>query len=247
MLNRRSAIIGGLAAGAISLNPASVLANNQKARIIVSLADNTHQGIVPVPAFLGNGQDPKSNLYWGAMYGLKTFLKRQSDWTVQSVSSETPQILDKIKLTYKNNPIEISAEAWDGAHQKDALKSYFRDITEGSSNLIMYVGHNPLMDFMHVGPIAPNEVIERNKQLHRKSAVIACQSHRFFTDKLNALGMSPYVMTAGNMAPEAYVVEAILRAWIGDQSAQVARQYAAQAYSKYQKIPLRNSNWLFGV
>ena len=34
--------------------------------VFVALCDNRHQGIVPVRAELGNGQDPRTNLYWGA-------------------------------------------------------------------------------------------------------------------------------------------------------------------------------------
>jgi len=45
------------------------------AHVFVALADNQHQGIVPVPAVLGNGSDPQRNLYWGAAYGFKTFFK----------------------------------------------------------------------------------------------------------------------------------------------------------------------------
>jgi hypothetical protein len=33
--------------------------------VFVSLADNQNQGIVPVPARLGNGLDATHNLYWG--------------------------------------------------------------------------------------------------------------------------------------------------------------------------------------
>jgi len=44
--------------------------------VFVALADNKNQGIVPVPARLGNGQDPANNLYWGAAFGVKTFFKR---------------------------------------------------------------------------------------------------------------------------------------------------------------------------
>jgi hypothetical protein len=33
--------------------------------VFVALADNQHQGIVPVAAILGNGEDPQHNLYWG--------------------------------------------------------------------------------------------------------------------------------------------------------------------------------------
>lgn len=45
--------------------------------VVVALCDNKYQGIVPVPAMIGNGQDPSNNLYWGAAYGVKTFMKKQ--------------------------------------------------------------------------------------------------------------------------------------------------------------------------
>ncbi|MGA2413270.1 MAG: hypothetical protein ABSF59_02415 [Candidatus Sulfotelmatobacter sp.] len=48
--------------------------------VFVALADNQHQGIVPVPAHLGNRDDPGPNLYWGSAYGVKTFFARSADW-----------------------------------------------------------------------------------------------------------------------------------------------------------------------
>src|SRR5687768_2778496 len=38
--------------------------------VFVALCDNEYQGIVPVPARIGNGDDPDNNLYWGAAYGV---------------------------------------------------------------------------------------------------------------------------------------------------------------------------------
>lgn len=48
--------------------------------VFVALADNEHQGIVPVAAKLGNGEDAEHNLYWGSAYGIKTFFSRSPDW-----------------------------------------------------------------------------------------------------------------------------------------------------------------------
>ncbi|GAB4337265.1 MAG: hypothetical protein Kow0099_10580 [Candidatus Abyssubacteria bacterium] len=45
--------------------------------VFVALCDNEHQGIFPVPPKLGNGDDPANNLYWGAMYGVKTEMRTQ--------------------------------------------------------------------------------------------------------------------------------------------------------------------------
>src|SRR5262245_14754463 len=50
--------------------------------VFVSLADNQNQGIVPVPARLGNGVDAAHNLYWGAAAGVKTFFTRSPDWAL---------------------------------------------------------------------------------------------------------------------------------------------------------------------
>ena len=48
--------------------------------VIVALCDNQHQWIVPVPARLGNGDDPGSNLYWGALYGVRTVFDHDRKW-----------------------------------------------------------------------------------------------------------------------------------------------------------------------
>lgn len=48
------------------------------AHVVVALADNEAQGIVPVPPALGDGDDPDGNLYWGARYGVATWFARDA-------------------------------------------------------------------------------------------------------------------------------------------------------------------------
>jgi len=64
------------------MNAGAARADNQPAslHVIVALVDNATQGIVPVPAKIGNGNDPAHNLYWGAAYGVKTFLSKAAGW-----------------------------------------------------------------------------------------------------------------------------------------------------------------------
>src|SRR5262245_46059051 len=52
----------------------------QAIHIFVALCDNKYQGIVPVPAAIGNGQDPDNNLYWGCGFGIRTYFKKSSEW-----------------------------------------------------------------------------------------------------------------------------------------------------------------------
>ena len=65
--------------------------------VLVALCDNKNQGIVPVPAATGNGQNPKNNLYWGCAHGVKTFFKKQKDWKLtQTVENPGENILERV-------------------------------------------------------------------------------------------------------------------------------------------------------
>lgn len=67
--------------------------------VVVALCDNEHQGIVPVPAHLGDGQNPSSNLYWGALYGVRTHLSRAAGWKrVPSGAPADARVLERIVL-----------------------------------------------------------------------------------------------------------------------------------------------------
>jgi len=223
---------------------------SKQARIIVSLADNENQGIVPIKASLGNGQDPKNNLYWGALYGAKTHFNRVEDWSVTSSDSVNEAVLDSFLLKHAAHPTtKILFEAWDGAKQKFALKAYLKDLRDETSpnDLVCFVGHNALMDLSVANIPALPRAKNVNAERGRKGSVIACRSAPFFEPHHEALGIDSYVMTKGLMAPEAYVLEGFLASWLNGEPANKAREAAAKQYSKFQKIPLRNANWLFGV
>ena len=62
----------------LTLNPRQAQGPaSRTVHVFVALADNQSQGIVPVPAKIGNGEDPENNLYWGSAYGIKTFFCTQ--------------------------------------------------------------------------------------------------------------------------------------------------------------------------
>lgn len=222
----------------------------RQARIIVSLADNANQGIVPTKPSLGNGQDPKNNLYWGALYGAKTHFKRMKGWSVESGYSDNPSILDSFDLRNSAFPsAKISVEAWDGAKQRLAVKSYLQDLRQAASpnDLVCFVGHNALMDLFIANVPALKATRDANISRQRKGVVIACRSASYFEPHHDQLGVESYVMTWGLMAPEAYVLEGFLTAWLNGETSNAARSGAAKQYANYQKIPLRSAERLFGV
>ena len=83
--------------------------------VFVALADNEHQGIVPVPARLGNGDDPDHNLYWGSAYGVKTFFGRSSDWERTSCrKAPRAAILERCVFKNRGANVYLVADAYRG-------------------------------------------------------------------------------------------------------------------------------------
>jgi len=235
--------------------------------VVVALCDNDNQGIVPVSRTLGNGQNPGTNLYWGAAYGVRTYLQRIAGWNrLETERHENGYVLDRIVLhsgmTRNGNPVDVYlvADAWDGAHIREAIQSYLRmaaghdseKITVvhgagktvldagGSAHLIVYSGHDGLMDFS----LRKVQAATVNSGA-RSAIVLACDSASYFLEHLQATGAHPLLLTTGLMAPEAYTLDAAVRAWIEKGTTNAVIEAAAAAYHRYQKCGLRAARRLF--
>ena len=93
--------------------------------VFLALCDNANQGIVPVPATLGNGQDPQRNLYWGAMFGLKTFLGKSAEWEKQAIiTAKRAHVLDHVLFKHKASGTLLFAEAFDGAAMRSCITGF---------------------------------------------------------------------------------------------------------------------------
>jgi hypothetical protein len=225
--------------------------------VFVALCDNANQGIVPVPASLGNGQDPANNLYWGAAYGVKTFFKKStSDWTLfQTIKSGDPAILDRLLFKHKTQEIYMLAEAYDGANMKDCMLAFFaaaqstlevtiESNTEmlsfgKSADLIAFIGHNGLMDF-------DIKLESNSNELSPKDAImLCCYSKSYFSEHLKQTNAKPILWTTHLMAPEAYVLDAALKGWILNESGTQVDERAAVAYDKFQHCGLKGARNLF--
>lgn len=235
--------------------------------VVVALCDNVNQGIVPVPDAIGNGQDPGSNLYWGAMYGVKHYFPNKAGWKkVDAPSMNNPRILERavfhttVQRGTKKCPVYLVADAWDGSHIRDAMTSYFtmtagaleeqvtikdgeNDISlraGGAAHLLVFVGHNGLMDFNLDPPATsfPN--------LPPRSAIaLSCASKPYFEERLTAVGAHPLLLTTGLMAPEAYTLDAAICAWASGGDTAATGEAAASSYNKYQKCGMKGARRLF--
>jgi hypothetical protein len=229
-------------------------------QVFVALADNQHQGIVPVSAALGNGSDPQRNLYWGAAFGVKTYFKASHDWTlVWAGRGPKDAILERCVFKNTQADVYLIADAYEGSQIKSAVTDFLSaaaGVTSekisvkinsaevplaiaGGADLDVYVGHDAFMDFQ-ASPVAGN----KGSKL-RRTIVLACASKAYFAPYLRETGAQPLLWTTGLMAPEAYTLKAALDGWIADEDAEAIRQRAAQAYDKYQKCGARAASRLF--
>jgi hypothetical protein len=79
MIVVRSIVVIGVMFLATSIEAQKANSGSKTIHVIVAWCDNEYQGIVPVPKHLGDGDNPATNLYWGATYGVKNFFKRSEE------------------------------------------------------------------------------------------------------------------------------------------------------------------------
>ena len=228
------------------------IAGQKTIHVFVALCDNTYQGIVPVPKKIGNGQDAANNLYWGCSYGIKSFFSNSKEWELQapSISNIENPILERCIFKHRFSNTWLVADAWDGQYIKPCTEAFFTAcaggssdsvilkngniiVTLGSADLLVYIGHNGLMDFKI------NHTFPATDTLPRAAIMLACISKSYFAPLLQHTAAQPILWSTGLMAPEAYVLHDALSAWIKKQPPETIRSQAAAAYSKYQKCSVK--------
>jgi len=232
--------------------------------IFVALCDNKYQGIVPVPAGIGNGQQPRSNLYWGAGYGIHTYFSRSKDWQVIGKSTyniaarKDSVVLDRLLLRHRRQGVYLLAEAYDGRNIKETITEFLQAAAGqlpravkpagqdslyfgGEADLLAFVGHDGLMDF------SLNQRFKGDTVNKRETIILACYSKRFFGPHLRSTGAQPLLWTSGLMAPEAYTLHDAINAWVARKPALQVQQAAAKAYSTYQHCSMQAATHLLPI
>lgn len=225
--------------------------------IFVALCDNQYQGIVPVPAKIGNGQDPDNNLYWGCGYGIKTYFKKSKEWTLIKTQKLDTVILERIVFKHRTKNFYLIADAYDGKHIKKCTKDFLQSSsgqlkdtlmsrnttigTAGNAKLLAYIGHDGLMDFRL------NDTFLNKDNQKRDVIILACYSKHFFTPHLKNANVNPLVWTTGLMAPEAYTIHDAITGYVNNETNQQIRTRAALAYAKYQKCSEKSARNLLAT
>lgn len=217
--------------------------------VFVALCDNENQGIVPVSKNLGNGQNLQTNLYWGAMYGVKSYFKKSANWTlIKSIKNPKDEVLERCVFKHISTDTYMIADAYDGEFIQGATVDFINSMAGvsketvningvelgiyGNADLINYTGHDGLMDFR-----IDDYPINKDGEI-RDVIILACYSKHFFTEAVQNAKANPLVWSTGLMSPESYTLEYALEYWIQNKTNEQVRTNAVFAYSKFQKCSL---------
>jgi hypothetical protein len=222
--------------------------------LFVALCDNRYQGITPVPAALGNGQNHNSNLYWGALYGVRTFFKKSGEWKLIATRKASGIILERLIFKHTTKNYFLIADAYNGRYIKECTLDFLNSSsgsqkdtvqlggitlgTGGNAALVAYIGHDGLMDFQL------SETFINTDDIQRDVIILACYSKRYFSPHLETANVNPLVWTTNLMAPEAYTLHDALTGYVIGEANEAIRERAAAAYAQYQKCSLNAAKGL---
>lgn len=229
--------------------------------VFVPLCDNENQGIVPVNKQLGDGLNLKTNLYWGAGYGVKSYFKKYEGWKMLKSATDTiGNVLERV-IFYKKNSlgteIYLVADAYRGDRMKACLHDYFRSLggwkkdfdslsgkqisLYADADLLVFDGHDGLMDDTLKEYYSKDSVL-------REAVSISCYSKVFFHPRFEKCGAYPLVCTSGLLAPEAYVLGAVIENWAQQKSGLDIRNAAGDAYhAKHPSTSQKGARALFNT
>lgn len=216
-----------------------VVAETKTVRVFVALCDNDSQGIVPVPAKIGDGDVPADNLYWGCGEGVRTWFKRSANWKVSVPEGKPAEpVLERFVAKHKTHAVSLVAEAYRGSAIQQCLLDFEAAVSGGKTDLVFFVGHNGLMDFALPSPTAGSGA-------GTEVAVICCKSREYFLGRLGAMGAVPVLLTEQFMYPGAFLVHDAIEAWAAGGGAKEIRAAAGKAYAKNQKISVKAATGVF--
>lgn len=200
----------------------------------------------------GQPTNLEHNLYWGAVFGHKRFFSRKaSAFERVSVEASKAPLLERavFKRSLPGKPwgrsdaidLVVVFDAYDGAAIDKALSRFYREAERGAKvdlgeagevavDVVGYAGHNRMMD----GTEPPAR--DDKKRAPIPSFVMACRSKSYFAEPLAERGSRGLLFTRDLMAPEGYVLEALVTS-LGENASQVElRRRVVAAYATFQRI-----------
>lgn len=216
----------------------SASAATKRVQVFVALCDNKTQGIAPVPAKIGDGNDPEANLYWGCTEAIGGFARNGKWKLVSSEKDVSTAIMRKLTFKHAKADLELTALAYRGSEIRKCISDFEDAATGGKHDLVAYIGHNGLMDF----DLNPPEAAKKGST---DVIVLCCMSEMYFGQRLRDKGCHTVLMTQQLMYPGAFILQAAIDAWANGKTSDEIRAAAGQAYAANQKISVKAATGVF--
>lgn len=121
---------------------------------------------------------------------------------------------------------------------KHCLLDFEETIRSGKHDLVVYIGHNGLMDGRLTLDAAAPE--------HRSDVmVLCCKSADYFKDRITSQGGRPVLLTTQLMYPGSFLLHDAVESWLDGGKLEALREAAANAYAKNQGIGVKSARGVF--
>lgn len=223
---------------------AAAVAEPVEIHVFVALADNATQGIVPVPAKIGDGNDAARNLYWGCDEALPPVFRASAEWKLTAREpGPKPAILERLRFAHKSGRWKLVADGYRGRAIRECTVDFFQALASEEpverQPLVAYLGHDGLMDF----PLPAEAIPQRGPG--RQAIVLCCVSERYFGAHLAEAGARPLLTTTQLMYPGGFILRDALAGWTRGETPAQIRQRAAAAYARNQGISVKAAAGVF--
>jgi len=157
-------------------------------------------------------------------------------------------VLERLVFRHQGGNVYLVADAYQGKKIKQAISQFLGSAAgartdsvtvgalrlpiAGGAEMLVYIGHNGLMDF------SLDSYPKNSGEKKRDVIILACKSRQFFSEAIKLADAEPVLWTTGLMAPEAYTLKDALEGWISREPREKIRERAAASYDKYQKCGL---------
>ncbi|MFQ5424880.1 MAG: hypothetical protein ACE5F9_12995 [Phycisphaerae bacterium] len=229
----------------------------------VALADGGRSHLAPVAARFGNGDDPSTNQYWGALYGFETHFANSGVWRrAYSDSGDGVRIVRRVVFDRSVEPsadwrrrgvvdrfdVYVLANAWRSALMVEAMEQPLREALAGDTVTLHVSGRDVSFGGagVLVGYLGQNAMIERywdpfaglprRSQRGQVGVFYACWKSAICLHRdVVEHGLYPVLFVRSEIVPEAYLVDGLLGALVSGKSGDAFVVSAAEAYARYQR------------
>jgi len=230
--------------------------NPRTIHVLVPLCNSEHDRMVGTST--GCDYDkPSTNLFWGAIYGVKTFFKSDlENWEhIYDIQYTESSIVERAIFKHKKEDVTLIADAYNGKMLDLALIDFYQSLDGskkenfllldldfeidvniyGSADLVVFVGQYKKVDYK----------FNLDEKSNIETMILTCFSQLNFCNAISRTSTTPLLLTTNALAPEAYSISGALNSWILNKDSEEIINQAAYEYNYYQKCGIKAAQSLF--